>query len=69
MAGTVKGRAIFLHQFASDSAPFNSFARMCGWAALLGYKGVQIPTWDERLIDIARSAIDKKQINRALGLR
>ena len=43
MAGMVKGPAIFLAQFAGDAAPFNSFDGMCGWAASLGYKGVQIP--------------------------
>ncbi len=43
MAGTVKGPAIFLAQFAGDAAPFNSFDGMCEWAACLGYKGVQIP--------------------------
>ncbi len=47
MAGMVKGPAIFLAQFAGDAAPFNSFDGMCGWAASLGYKGVQIPAWDE----------------------
>ena len=46
MAGMVKGPAIFLAQFAGDAAPFNSFSSICGWAASLGYKGVQIPTWD-----------------------
>ena len=43
---TVKGPAIFLAQFAGDAAPFNSFDNICGWAAGLGYKGVQIPTWE-----------------------
>ena len=55
MAGTVKGPAIFLAQFAGDAAPFNSFEGMCGWAASLGYKGVQIPAWDGRLIDLAKT--------------
>ncbi|HEV7283589.1 MAG TPA: sugar phosphate isomerase/epimerase, partial [Kaistia sp.] len=49
---TIKGPAIFLAQFAGDAAPFNSFDAICGWAASLGYKGVQIPTWDSRLIDL-----------------
>ena len=48
MAGMVKGPAIFLAQFAGDAAPFNSFDGICKWAAGLGYKGVQIPTWDGR---------------------
>ena len=56
MAGMVKGPAIFLAQFAGDAAPFNSFAAICGWAASLGYKGVQIPAWDGRLIDLAKAA-------------
>ena len=49
---TIKGPAIFLAQFAGDAAPFNSFDSICGWAASLGYKGVQIPSWDTRLFDL-----------------
>jgi sugar phosphate isomerase/epimerase len=56
MAGMVKGPAIFLAQFAGDAAPFNSFASICKWAASLGYKGVQIPAWDGRLIELAKAA-------------
>jgi sugar phosphate isomerase/epimerase len=53
---TIKGPAIYLAQFAGDDAPFNSFAEICGWAASLGYKGVQIPAWDTRLIDLQKAA-------------
>ena len=56
MPGMVKGPAIFLAQFAGDAAPFNSFAAICEWAASLGYKGVQIPTFDGRLFDLAKAA-------------
>ena len=56
MAATVKGPAIFLNQFVGDTPPFNSFNGMCGWAASLGYKGVQVPTWVESLIDIGKAA-------------
>lgn len=42
---TIKGPAIFLAQFAGDLAPFNALDTMAAWAANLGYKGVQIPTW------------------------
>jgi hypothetical protein len=53
MPATMKGPAIFLAQFAGDAPPFNSFDAICGWAAGLGYKGVQIPTFDPRMIDLA----------------
>ncbi|MDQ2803872.1 MAG: sugar phosphate isomerase/epimerase [Pseudomonadota bacterium] len=53
---TIKGPAIFLAQFAGDAAPFNSLDAIAGWAASLGYKGVQIPSWDVRLFDLARAA-------------
>ena len=49
---TMKGPAIFLAQFAGDKAPFNSLSAIAGWAASLGYEGVQIPTWDARLFDL-----------------
>ena len=53
---TIKGPAIFLAQFMGDNAPFNSLESICKWAASLGYKGVQIPTWDDRLIDLQKAA-------------
>ena len=51
MPTTMKGPGLFLAQFAGDAAPFNSLASITKWAAGLGYKGVQIPTWDARLFD------------------
>ena len=68
MAGMVKGPAIFLAQFASDAAPFNSFASICAWAASLGYKGVQIPTWDARLFDLETAAQSKTYCDEIKGV-
>ncbi len=53
---TIKGPAIFLAQFAGDEAPFNSFDSICRWVAGLGYKGVQIPSWDLKMIDLDKAA-------------
>ena len=53
---TLKGPALFLAQFAGDEAPFNSLEGITKWAASLGYKGVQIPTFDTRLFDLDRAA-------------
>lgn len=56
---TIRGPAIFLAQFASDKPPGNGFDSICAWAKGLGYLGVQIPTWDARLIDLKRAALSK----------
>ena len=53
---TIKGPAIFLAQFISDEAPFNSLEGICAWAKNLGYQGVQIPTLDARFIDLQKAA-------------
>ena len=53
---TIKGPGIFLAQFAGDAPPFNSLKAIAGWAASLGYTGVQIPSWDTRLFDLDRAA-------------
>ncbi len=53
---TMKGPAIFLAQFASDDAPFNSLPAIAEWAASLGYKGIQIPSWDARIFDLKLAA-------------
>ena len=56
---SVKGPAIFLAQFVNDEPPFNDIVAICKWAKSLGYKGVQIPTWESRLIDLEKVANSK----------
>jgi len=56
---TLKGPAIFLAQFMGDEAPYNSLDSICKWVADLGYKGIQIPTWDPRCIDLDTAATSK----------
>lgn len=56
---TIKGPALFLAQFAGDAAPFNDWKSITGWAADCGYAGVQVPSWDARLFDLATAASSK----------
>ncbi|MEL6315162.1 MAG: sugar phosphate isomerase/epimerase, partial [Pseudomonadota bacterium] len=56
---TIKGPALFLAQFAGDDAPFNSWDAITKWAGNCGYKGVQVPSWDGRLFDLAKAAKSK----------
>ncbi len=56
---SIKGPAIFLAQFAGDDPPYNSLEGLCKWAADFGYIGVQIPTWDGRIIDLKQAAESK----------
>ena len=55
----IKGPAIFLAQFVGDEEPFDSLDNICKWASGLGYKGVQIPSWDGRMIDLDKAAESK----------
>jgi sugar phosphate isomerase/epimerase len=65
---TIKGPAIFLAQFAGDKAPFDTLDHICGWAAELGYKGVQIPTWVSRFIDLEKAATSKTYADELKGI-
>lgn len=64
---TVKGPAIFLAQFAGDDPPFNDLASIAEWASGLGYKGVQIPSWDKRLFDLEQAAESKSYCEDVAG--
>ena len=65
---TIKGPAIFLAQFMGDEAPFNSLDGITTWAASLGYKGVQIPSWDGRCIDLQKAAESKTYCDELKGM-
>jgi len=65
---TIKGPALFLAQFAGDDAPFNSWDSITKWAADCGYIGVQVPSWDGRLIDLAKAAESKDYCDEFKGV-
>lgn len=64
---TIKGPALFLAQFAGETAPFDSWDTITRWAADCGYEGVQVPSWDSRLIDLDRAAASKDYCDDWLG--
>lgn len=64
---TIKGPAIFLAQFAGDEAPFNSLDAIAGWVSGLGYKGVQIPSWDARIFDLTKASESKDYCDEVKG--
>ena len=68
MATTIKGPAIFLAQFAGDAAPFNSWDAITKWAASLGYRGVQVPSNDARLFDLAKAAASRDYCDEIAGI-
>jgi sugar phosphate isomerase/epimerase len=64
----MKGPAIFLAQFAGDDSPFNELKSMAAWAADLGYKAVQIPSWDQRLFDLQLAAESQAYCDELAGI-
>ncbi|MHA4871805.1 sugar phosphate isomerase/epimerase family protein [Duganella sp. PWIR1] len=68
MATTIKGPAIFLAQFAGDQALFNSWDAITRWAGDLGYRGVQVPSNDARLFDLALAAESKTYCDELAGI-
>lgn len=65
---SIQGPSIFLAQFFdSEQAPFNSLDGICEWAANLGYKAIQIPTWESDLIDLEKAANSKDYCDELKG--
>jgi len=63
----MKGPAVFLAQFLRDVEPYNNLDNIGKWVAGLGYKGVQIPTWDRRVFDLDKAAQSKSWCDELKG--
>ncbi len=63
----IKGPAVFLAQFIDKTPPFNSLDGLCKWAKDLGYKGIQIPTWESKLIDLDKASESKSYCDELKG--
>lgn len=64
---TIKGPGIFLAQFIGNEAPFNNLKNICQWAKGLGFTGIQMPTLDERFIDLQKAAESKTYADELKG--
>ena len=48
--------------------PFDNLFAITAWAAGLGYKGVQIPSWDRRLFDLNLCAESQTYADEVVGI-
>jgi sugar phosphate isomerase/epimerase len=65
---TIKGPAIFLAQFAGTAPHLQNFNDMCQWAKECGFVGVQLPSWDGRVMDLAKAAESKSYCDELKGV-
>jgi sugar phosphate isomerase/epimerase len=63
----IQGPAIFLAQFLGDAPPYDTLPNITAWVKGLGFKGVQIPSWDSRVIDIKKAAASKTYCDEIKG--
>ncbi len=64
----IKGPAIFLAQFMSDNAPFNTLASAAKAMADMGYKGIQVHSNDPRCMDLKLAAESKDYCDELRGI-
>ena len=64
---TIQGPGLFIQQFIGDAPPFDTLAGIAGWAAGLGFKGLQLPTNDARIFDLERAAESDAYCDEILG--
>ena len=64
----MKGPGLFLVQFLGARAPKTSLRELGEWAAGLGYKGVQIPTFREDVFDLALAAESRTYCDEVKGM-
>lgn len=65
---TIQGPGVFLAQFAGDVPPYNTLEGLAGWAKDKGFRGVEIPTWDSRLIDLEKAAESQTYVDEISGM-
>jgi sugar phosphate isomerase/epimerase len=64
---TLKGPGVFLAQFLGDQPPYNTLEGICKWAKEKGFVGVQLPSWDSRIISLEQAAKSKTYADELKG--
>lgn len=64
---TIRGPGIFLAQFIGPQPPFDTLDGLAGFAAGHGYTGVQIPTFQPAILDVAALAESQARADELRG--
>jgi sugar phosphate isomerase/epimerase len=64
---TIKGPAVFLAQFAGGGPHLQNLNDMAKWAKECGFIGVQLPSWDGRVMDLRKAAESKTYCDELRG--
>lgn len=64
----IQGPGIFLAQFLPPETQSSSLHSMATWAADLGYKGIQVPTWDKRIFNLDQASSSQTYCDEILGI-
>ena len=65
---TLKGPAIFLAQFAGEKHPYNTMKSIAEWSVSLGFKGIQIPSWESKIFNLDQAAESKDYCDDLSGM-
>ncbi len=65
---TLRGPGLFLAQFLGPGSGFYTLEGIAAWAAGLGYRGLQIPTGDPAIFDLAKAAESRAYCDEVRGV-
>lgn len=65
---SVKGPGLFIAQYIDANPQLSKLAGIAEWAAGLGFKGLQIPTWRPHIFDLAKAAESQTYCDEVQGL-
>jgi sugar phosphate isomerase/epimerase len=64
---TIRGPALFIAQFVNADARLSTLDGLCEWAADLGFKALQVPTFFPHMFDVKRAAESQAYADDFLG--
>jgi sugar phosphate isomerase/epimerase len=65
---TIQGPAIFLAQFIAPAPPYDRLDSLADWAAGMGYRGLQVPTFNPAIFDLAKAAESQTYCDEVKGM-
>jgi sugar phosphate isomerase/epimerase len=65
---TIDGPGVFLAQFIAPEPPFDRLETLAAWAAEIGFKAVQLPTFNSAIFDLAKAAESDAYCEEVQGL-